>query len=284
MHTVGSHEARAHFPRLLDRVAAGEEITITRHGVPVARLVQVKVDEKGEQITRYFIRNPEVLDDPHAHIMIQLMTAHDVLRSGLRWIKAVERQQTIAQSTECLVALLTVCGWIWEVRDVIRTGSNKSDSATEGPLIAKSMVEHDSRLAELWDLFEQEKACGRLKTIRRIRNKAIFHFCDKKRAKKTWAFVLRTGIEGYPLIETSDSGSFLDSRYPLAYVHLALAFVKDPTNLSCTGSQNPTGLETGFGDAKSMIEDSMLLLQTLIRAIREKIGLELVPEEQWGKR
>jgi prevent-host-death family protein len=39
MQTVGSYEAKTHLPALLDRVAGGEEITITRHGVPVAMLV-----------------------------------------------------------------------------------------------------------------------------------------------------------------------------------------------------------------------------------------------------
>lgn len=39
--TVGSYEAKTHLPALLDRVVKGEEITITRHGVPVARLVPV---------------------------------------------------------------------------------------------------------------------------------------------------------------------------------------------------------------------------------------------------
>ncbi len=39
MHTVGAYEAKTHLPALLDRVAQGEEITITRHGVPVAMLV-----------------------------------------------------------------------------------------------------------------------------------------------------------------------------------------------------------------------------------------------------
>ena len=37
--TVGSYEAKTHLPRLLERVARGERITITRHGVPVAMLV-----------------------------------------------------------------------------------------------------------------------------------------------------------------------------------------------------------------------------------------------------
>lgn len=39
MKTVGAYEAKTHLPRLLDEVAAGETITITKHGVPVAMLV-----------------------------------------------------------------------------------------------------------------------------------------------------------------------------------------------------------------------------------------------------
>lgn len=39
---VNIHEAKTHFSRLLQRVAAGEEITIARAGVPVARLVAVE--------------------------------------------------------------------------------------------------------------------------------------------------------------------------------------------------------------------------------------------------
>ena len=40
--TVGAYEAKTHFSELLGRVEAGEEVTITRHGAPVARLVPVK--------------------------------------------------------------------------------------------------------------------------------------------------------------------------------------------------------------------------------------------------
>ena len=36
---VGTNEAKAHLSRLLDRVAAGEQITITRRGTPIARLI-----------------------------------------------------------------------------------------------------------------------------------------------------------------------------------------------------------------------------------------------------
>jgi len=41
MTVVNVGEAKAHFPRLLDRVSAGEEIVIAKAGEPVARLVPV---------------------------------------------------------------------------------------------------------------------------------------------------------------------------------------------------------------------------------------------------
>ena len=39
MRSIGAYEAKTHLPRLLDEVAGGERITITKHGVPVAVLV-----------------------------------------------------------------------------------------------------------------------------------------------------------------------------------------------------------------------------------------------------
>ena len=39
MESVGSFEAKTHLSQLLERVAQGEEFTITKHGKPVARLV-----------------------------------------------------------------------------------------------------------------------------------------------------------------------------------------------------------------------------------------------------
>jgi prevent-host-death family protein len=38
MRSVGAFEAKTHLAALLDAVAAGDQITITRHGRPVARL------------------------------------------------------------------------------------------------------------------------------------------------------------------------------------------------------------------------------------------------------
>jgi prevent-host-death family protein len=39
---INIHEAKTNFSKLLQRVALGEEITIARAGVPVARLVPVR--------------------------------------------------------------------------------------------------------------------------------------------------------------------------------------------------------------------------------------------------
>jgi len=48
MATVGSYEAKTHLPALLDRVAKGERITITRHGVAIAVLVPANGRAKRE--------------------------------------------------------------------------------------------------------------------------------------------------------------------------------------------------------------------------------------------
>jgi len=58
MTDVGVHEAKTSLSRLLRRVAAGEEITITRGGTPVARLVPVSIEAPrvlGEDAGRYVV-------------------------------------------------------------------------------------------------------------------------------------------------------------------------------------------------------------------------------------
>ena len=58
MITVGAFEAKTHFSALLERVARGEEVVITKHGKPVARMVaaatvdQADVDDAVEQLRR----------------------------------------------------------------------------------------------------------------------------------------------------------------------------------------------------------------------------------------
>jgi prevent-host-death family protein len=46
MITVGAFQAKTHLSSLLERVARGEEVTITKHGKPIARLIAVdKADQ-----------------------------------------------------------------------------------------------------------------------------------------------------------------------------------------------------------------------------------------------
>jgi len=63
---VNIHQAKTHLSRLLQRVAGGEEITIARAGVPVARLVAI---DKGRTprplgMDRGRFRVPEDFDGP----------------------------------------------------------------------------------------------------------------------------------------------------------------------------------------------------------------------------
>ncbi len=48
MISVGAFEAKTHLSALLDKVEAGEEIVITRHGQPVARLVKADIAERDD--------------------------------------------------------------------------------------------------------------------------------------------------------------------------------------------------------------------------------------------
>ena len=41
MITVGISEAESHLPNLIERVAQGELITITKEGIPIARIIPV---------------------------------------------------------------------------------------------------------------------------------------------------------------------------------------------------------------------------------------------------
>jgi prevent-host-death family protein len=47
--TVGAYKAKTHLSELLEKVEAGEEITITKHGVPVAKLVPVRREASKEE-------------------------------------------------------------------------------------------------------------------------------------------------------------------------------------------------------------------------------------------
>jgi prevent-host-death family protein len=51
MEIIGSFEAKTHLSALLRKVSEGEEIIISKHGVPVARLCPYQKNAKKSEIT-----------------------------------------------------------------------------------------------------------------------------------------------------------------------------------------------------------------------------------------
>jgi len=81
MEMIGAFEAKTHLSALLDRVANGEKITITRHGVPVALLVPVG---QGEQK----LSHKEILDgmlELRKRIKPGKMSVRDMVNEGRRY-------------------------------------------------------------------------------------------------------------------------------------------------------------------------------------------------------
>lgn len=74
METIGIYKAKAKLSRLLERVANGEEITITKHGRPVATLKpsctvkKMLVHDTIEQIKQF--RRGNLLEGPSIQEMI----------------------------------------------------------------------------------------------------------------------------------------------------------------------------------------------------------------------
>ena len=66
---VNTHEAKTHLSRLLQRVAAGEEIVISRAGKPLARLVPFRKPSRnrtlGQDKGRYTVPNDFNAPLPH---------------------------------------------------------------------------------------------------------------------------------------------------------------------------------------------------------------------------
>ncbi len=79
MTSMGTYEAKTQLPALLKRVEAGESITITNHGRPVARLVPVEDPPR--------LPIAAVLDEMLAN-RIRLApgeTVHDLIEEGRRY-------------------------------------------------------------------------------------------------------------------------------------------------------------------------------------------------------
>ena len=82
MQSVGSFEAKTHLPQLLERVARGEEFTITKHGKPVARLVPVSLTQSKPDVR-------QVIEDLKAfskgNTLGDNITVRDLIEDGRRF-------------------------------------------------------------------------------------------------------------------------------------------------------------------------------------------------------
>ena len=78
MESIGASEAKTHLAQLLDRVARGESLTITRHGKPVARLVPVAGDRDRarEAAARIVERRRHLKLTPLAELMATIHEGH----------------------------------------------------------------------------------------------------------------------------------------------------------------------------------------------------------------
>ena len=76
MMKVNVYEAKTHFSELLRRVAVGEEITITKRGVPVARLVPVLAEATKRKLG-FFRGRMTIPDDFDAPLPTDILGAFE---------------------------------------------------------------------------------------------------------------------------------------------------------------------------------------------------------------
>ncbi len=70
--SVGVYEAKTHLSRLLDEVAAGEDVVITRRGVVVARLVAPDSPHRELGIDAGLFEVPDDFDAPLPEEILRL--------------------------------------------------------------------------------------------------------------------------------------------------------------------------------------------------------------------
>jgi prevent-host-death family protein len=78
--TIGAYEAKTHLSELLEKVEAGEEITITKHGAPVAKLVPVKKRASPQER----IAAIERIEKLASGLSLRGLKVKDLLREGRR--------------------------------------------------------------------------------------------------------------------------------------------------------------------------------------------------------
>lgn len=84
METVGTFEAKNRLSALLDKVEDGEEVTITRHGKPVAKLVQVEDEAEIRKQRREAVRRIRALRESLPKDTLKGLSIKDMIEEGRR--------------------------------------------------------------------------------------------------------------------------------------------------------------------------------------------------------
>jgi prevent-host-death family protein len=83
MTTIGFYEARTHFSQLLDEVARGKKVLITRHGKPAALLTPPPAEDKKD--VREVIRQMKEYSRRQARTLGPGLTIRDLIEEGRRF-------------------------------------------------------------------------------------------------------------------------------------------------------------------------------------------------------
>ncbi|HEV7967102.1 MAG TPA: type II toxin-antitoxin system prevent-host-death family antitoxin [Candidatus Acidoferrales bacterium] len=78
--TIGAYEAKTHLSELLEKVAGGQEIVITKHGTAVARLVPVNKKASTEERVAAIERIQELA----AGLSLGRLKVKDLITEGRR--------------------------------------------------------------------------------------------------------------------------------------------------------------------------------------------------------
>ena len=78
--TVGAYQAKTHLSQLLEKVEAGEEIIITKHGAPVAKLIPMAREASPEERLAAIERIQKLANG----LSLRALKVKDLIREGRR--------------------------------------------------------------------------------------------------------------------------------------------------------------------------------------------------------
>ena len=84
MTTMGTVEAKSHFSEMVDRAASGEEIIITKRGIPVAKMTSID-DQPASEKRKKPLSNLQEFRKGKKTIRKSDESWNDIAREDLKW-------------------------------------------------------------------------------------------------------------------------------------------------------------------------------------------------------